>query len=294
MRPNKPRPQRKRTGSGVTEFVISDSELGRIRNLLHAKTGITLGDQKHSLVVSRLSRRLRVLGLGGFKDYIAYLENDDTGGEMIQMINRLTTNKTDFFRENHHFEFLADKLLPRLYDQKQSGGRKVVRAWSAGCSSGEEPYCIAMVMSEFFKNRPGWDIKILATDLDTNILTQASAGVYEEHLLEPVSPGLRKKYFTTRDMPRGVAYKVRPELRALITFRKFNLMLGSYPIKVPLDFIFCRNVLIYFETQGKIDVLTKFHRVLDRKGNIFVGHSESLVKVEHLYNHVGTTVYQKA
>lgn len=274
-------------------FTITDKEFDVIRHLVKQKTGISLGLHKRDLVVSRLSRRLRTLGLSSFSQYIEVLRQAGDGGELVQMINRITTNKTDFYREKHHFDYLAGTVLPKLLAAGESSGNRVLRAWSAGCSSGEEPYTIAITLSEFFAGHPGWDVRLLASDLDTTMLEKASEGIYEASQLEPVPRGLLNKYFDRQGRGEGALHRVKPELRQLITFRKFNLMNETYPLKVAMDFIFCRNVLIYFDTDDKVSILTKFHRVLKPGGHIFVGHSESLMMVKDIFGYAGTTVYRK-
>lgn len=274
-------------------FTLKPREYEDIRDLVKEKTGISLGLHKRDLVLSRLARRLRALDLDSFKQYLDYLEGPEGPDELVQMINHITTNKTDFFRENHHFDFLTNRLFPKLFQAGEANGIRKVRAWSAGCSSGEEPYSICITASEFFQGKPGWDFKLLATDLDTSMLQKASAGVYEARRLEPVPRHLRHKYFRRTRGEEAVFYEASQELRNMIAFRKFNLMRPSYPLKVKMDFIFCRNVLIYFEQKDKIDIMTKFHSVLKPGACMFVGHSESLMMVKHLYKNVGTTVYQR-
>jgi chemotaxis protein methyltransferase CheR len=274
-------------------FTISDQEFDVIRHLVKEKTGISLGLHKRDLVVSRLSRRLRTLGLTSFSQYIDVLRQAGDGGELVQMINRITTNKTDFYREKHHFDLLAGTVLPKILAAGEASGHRVLRAWSAGCSSGEEPYTIAITLSEFFSAHPNWDVKLLASDLDTTMLEKASSGVYDPSQLEPVPRPLLNKYFDRQGKGESALYRVKQELRQLITFRKFNLMNEAYPLKVAMDFIFCRNVLIYFDTDDKISILTKFHRSLKPGGHIFVGHSESLMMVKDIFAYAGTTVYRK-
>lgn len=291
-------PPRRQNGAGEASALVSnaltigDAEFDAIRQLVKAKTGISLGLHKRDLVVSRLARRLRTLGLTDFRGYVEYLREDD-GTEMVQMINRITTNKTDFFREKHHFDYLSRNLLPGLVSAGDASGKRVLRAWSAGCSSGEEPYSLAITLREFFANRQGWDVKLLATDLDTSILEKASRGEYESAALEPVPQAQLSKYFERLGRGDEAKFHVKPELRSLITFRKFNLMHPEYPIKVPLDFVFCRNVLIYFEQEDKLNILRKFHKVIKPHGHIFVGHSESLMMAKDMFRYVATTVYQK-
>ncbi|MFH1057375.1 MAG: protein-glutamate O-methyltransferase [Pseudomonadota bacterium] len=275
-----------------TALSINDQEFDNIRRLVKAKTGISLGLHKRDLVVSRLARRLRALGLATFSQYVDYLGNDD-GTEMVQMINRITTNKTDFFREKHHFDYMAGQLLPELVAAGEQTGQRRVRIWSAGCSSGEEPYSLAITLNEFFERLPGWDVKVLATDLDTGMLEKASRGEYEAAALEPVPQALVNKYFDRQGRGEAARYQAKPVLRGMLTFRKFNLMHPEYPLKVPLDFVMCRNVLIYFDQDDKMDILRKFHAVIKPNGHIFVGHSESLMMVKELFRYVATTVYRK-
>lgn len=281
------------TATTLSPYRITDKEFETIRRLVKEKTGISLGLHKKDLVVSRLARRLRDLRLGSFREYIALLEGAGGAEEMVHMINRITTNKTDFFREKHHFDLLAETLLPELYQQGEASGQRRLRAWSAGCSSGEEPYTIAMVVADFFARRPGWDIKILATDLDTSMLQKASRGLYEARLMEPVPPRMLSRYFRRVQQNGEEFYQVKEELRRMITFRKFNLMRPEYPLKVALDFVFCRNVLIYFDSEDKVAVVTRFHRVIKPGGYLFVGHSESLMMVKHLFRHAGPTIYRR-
>jgi chemotaxis protein methyltransferase CheR len=274
-------------------FDLKEKEFETIRKLVKEKTGISLGLHKRDLVVSRLARRLRALNLSSFSSYIEVLESPSGSDELVQMINRITTNKTEFFRENHHFEFLKNQALPEVVAGAAGTGGLKLRAWSAGCSSGEEPFSIGLTLLEFFANQPGGDLKLLASDLDTTMLAKASAGIYEAAAMEPVPKGLLHKYFDRVRQDGELFYRVRKELRSLITFRKFNLMHPTYPFKVQLDFIFCRNVLIYFDPDDKVDILTKFHQVLKPGGYIFVGHSESLMMVKDLFRYKANTVYQK-
>jgi chemotaxis protein methyltransferase CheR len=274
-------------------FTLKPREYEAIRVLVKEKTGISLGLHKRDLVLSRLAKRLRALDLDSFRQYLDYLKGSKGSDELVQMINHITTNKTDFFRENHHFDFLTKQLFPKLYEAGERRGIRKIRAWSAGCSSGEEPYSICIIASEFFQGKPGWDFKLLATDLDTSMLQKASNRTYEAKSLEPIPRHLLHKYFKRTRNQDADFYEAAQSLRNMITFRKFNLMHPKYPLKVAMDFIFCRNVLIYFDQKDKIDIMTKFHSVLKPGGHMFVGHSESLLMVKHLYRNVGTTVYQR-
>ncbi|MDR1397107.1 MAG: protein-glutamate O-methyltransferase [Desulfarculales bacterium] len=271
----------------VTSVPMTEEEFERIRSLVKTSTGISLGEHKRDLVVSRLAQRLRKLRLGSFTEYLQFLEQDGGDDELINMINRITTNKTDFFRENHHFVFLRDVVLPEIVN---SGASKI-RMWSAGCSSGQEPYTLAMVAQEFFAGKSGFDLRILATDLDTNMLHMADQGIYQAEQLAPVDPDLTRKYFTKLDQNH---YQVKPVLRAMITFKKFNFITNvTYNIRVPLDFIFCRNVMIYFDAKEKADIVHKFAAVLKPRGYLFVGHSESLMMAKDVFANIGPTVYRK-
>lgn len=275
-------------------FMISGQEFQKLRKLIHEATGISLSDHKKELVVSRLAKRLRALELDSFSQYYEFLTTSNRGpDELIQMINRITTNKTDFYREDHHFKYLAEYVLPELVALKGERGDKKIRAWSAACSTGEEPYTLAITLKEFFAQHPGWDVKLLATDLDTEVLTFASRGLYPEDRVKPVPRAYLAKYFTRTRGPAGPAYQVANELRQMITFRKMNLHRKTFPFKVQLDFIFCRNVMIYFDMEDKITLLTKFHHHLRTGSHIFVGHSESLMMVKDLFKYVQSTVYKK-
>ena len=281
-------------GFKSTGFPITDEEFDLFRALIHKVTGISLSEHKRELVVSRLAKRLRALNLSSFRSYYDFLTRDPRGGEeMGQLVNRITTNKTDFYREEHHFEYLSETVLPELVKEKTKSGVRRLRAWSAACSTGEEPYTIAITLAEFFSSLPGWDIKLLATDLDTEVLTFASRGRYTPERLGPVPKNVLHKYFKKIPGPKGTAYEVSESLRQMIRFRRFNLQQKVFPFKSQLDFIFCRNVMIYFDTSGKIELLKKFHRILKPKGTIFVGHSESLMMVKNLFEYQKSTVYRK-
>ncbi len=286
-----PNPRQRLSPSG---FEITDEEFNLFRDLIRKEAGISLADHKRELVVSRLSRRLRALGLKTFNEYYVFLTEDPSGlDEMSQMINRMTTNKTEFYREAHHFSFLAEELLPRLTAEKERLGQRRIRAWSAACSTGEEPYTIAITLTEFFTKLSGWDIKILATDLDTEVLTFASQGVYPQDRINPVPRHLLSKHFAKVSDSEPLKFKVSPSLRQMITFRRFNLLHPHFPFKTPLDFIFCRNVMIYFGMEDKTALLKKFHKTLKTDGHIFVGHSESLMMVKDLFRYIKSTIYKK-
>jgi chemotaxis protein methyltransferase CheR len=247
-------------------------------------------EKKRNLVVARLSKRLRALNLSNFSEYYEYLTtSSNASDELNNLINRITTNKTDFFREKHHFDFLVNEIFPTFLDTARKSGMRRLRIWSAGCSSGEEPYSIAMTVADFFKDERGWDLKILATDLDTDIIMKASKGVYSSQQITPVPINYLSKYFVRTSQ----GYEVSPNIKSMIAFRKLNLMDPSFPMKKPFDIIFCRNVMIYFDEETRKDLVIKYHNHLNDIGYMFVGHSESLMYMKHLFKFLKHTVYIK-
>jgi chemotaxis protein methyltransferase CheR len=265
---------------------LSDEDFAQIRTLVKATTGISLGENKRDLVINRLAQRVRGLQMRSYSQYVQYLETDAGRPEMVNMINRITTNKTDFFREKHHFDYLRATVLPQL--EKQDRG--AIRLWSAGCSSGQEPYSLAITLREYFMSKGKWQLKILATDLDTNILQKAAEGVYDAEQLAAVPLSSLPRYF--RKLADG-RYAVKPILQQMVVFRKFNLMTPQYKIKMPLDIIFCRNVMIYFDEQAKKEMISKFAGLLQPKGYLFIGHSESTAMSKDEFVNVGPTIYRK-
>lgn len=269
---------------------LSDKEFMLFQEIIYRETGIHMSDKKRKLIVARLSKRLRALNLSTFTEYYEYLhESSHADGEIVNLVNRVTTNKTDFFRERHHFDFLLKELYPRIIAGSRTTGARRLRIWSAGCSSGEEPYTLAMVTLEAFKGERGWDIKILATDLDTEILQKAVIGVYPTQAISPVPKEYLRKYFVRK----GESYEAGNALRSMIAFRKLNLMNETFPMKNPFDIIFCRNVIIYFDTKTKEELLIKFHRHLKRGGHMFIGHSESLMHMKDQFRYLKHTIYQR-
>lgn len=246
--------------------------------------GINLKTGKEELVHSRLNKRLNALKMTGFDEYFRYLENEGQGKETIWMIDALTTNKTSFFREIQHFEFLREKVLPNLKEKK-------LRIWSAACSSGEEPYSIMMMLAESLPNFQSWDIRILATDICTKVLEQANQAVYSADLLQPIPQEWRKKYFVAEDKEK-LTYRVADDIRKHVRFGRLNLM-ERFPMKGPFDVIFCRNVMIYFDKQTQENLVRKFYELIATGGYLFVGHSESLTGANHQYKYIQPATYQK-
>ncbi len=269
------------------EFRLSDREFAEIRRLVREHTGISLAESKRELVYSRLVRRLRRLSLPSFADYIELLGRGEPV-ELEEFTNAITTNLTSFFRESHHFDFLVKTVLPAL--EKRNAATRRLRIWSAGCSTGEEPYSIAIALQEEMARFRGWDIRILATDLDSNVVAHAQAGEYKVERFEKVPGSRRERWF---DASASGSLIASAELKSLITFRQLNLM-HQWPFKGPFDVIFCRNVVIYFdkETQRALfDRMAELQRIDD---HLFIGHSESLFKVCDRYQLIGKTIYRKA
>jgi chemotaxis protein methyltransferase CheR len=272
----------------LREFSFGDEDFEALRRLVKSLTGINLSEQKRELIYARLSRRLRALRLKSFREYRELLAGDPQ--ELIQLTNAITTNLTSFFRECHHFDYLRDELLKPLATDTHA--RRRVRIWSAGCSSGEEPYCIAMMVHEALPDLARWDVRILATDLDSEVLARARAGVYGAERLRSVEPERLARFFTEQWDETGLLYRVVPELAALVTFKQLNLM-DQWPMKGPLDVIFCRNTVIYFDKDTQRELFGRIAALQRRGDHLLLGHSESLFQVSTDYTLVGRTVYRR-
>lgn len=270
------------------EFELLDGDFERIVKLVKEKTGIALTERKRDLVYGRLARRLRALGITDFADYCQILESADGEAERRMMINAITTNLTSFFREAHHFEFLSSTVLPALPASRAAADRRL-RIWSAGCSSGEEPYSIAMTLRKALGDAKGWDAKILATDLDTEMVATAKAGRYDSSHADAIPAKLRNQFV----MPAadGVV-EMSHAVRSLIVFNQLNLF-DPWPMRGPFDVIFCRNVVIYFDKPTQRTLFNRFADILTPDGWLFIGHSESLFQVSDRFRHVGRTIYQR-
>ncbi len=271
----------------LREYAFSDQDFQQIRALVHERIGIHLADSKRELVYGRVVRRVRALGLPGFREYLQRLMDGDAG-ELQLFCNAITTNLTAFFREEHHFQFLARELLPAL--RRDNADTRRVRIWSAGCSSGEEPYSIGMVVLETLGTVPHWDMRILATDVDTGMLQQARRAVYTGERLERLGGERLLRWF--EPAAEHHRYRVCEELRALVSFKALNLV-GSWPMRGPFDVIFCRNVLIYFSRDTQREIVRRM-AALQRTGDyLILGHSESLLDVSQQYRLTGQTVYRR-
>lgn len=272
------------------EFEFTDKHFNWLVKLVFEKTGITLVEKKRDLVYGRLARRLRKLKLNSFDQYCKLLINNPED-EMVDFINSITTNLTSFYREAHHFEYLNKTVLKYLSEKRKF--EKRIRIWSAGCSTGEEPYSIAMTVRESFPDINDWDIKILATDIDTNVLAKASAGIYQKDKITGVSEERLKKWFLKPTSKNSEDLKVSPKIRELITFKQLNLM-ENWPMKGQFDVLFCRNVVIYFNKDTQRILFNRFANVLKEDSYMFLGHSESLYNVSNRFNLLGKTIHQKA
>lgn len=274
------------TANDEREFIFTDDDFRFLAELVHRKTGIVLSDAKRNMVYSRLARRLRKLELSHFSEYCELLEAD-TDGELLHCVNAITTNLTSFFREQHHFAHLANEVLKPL--ALQASGGKRLRIWSAGCSAGAEPYSIAMTLREAIPSINQWDARILATDIDTNMLATGRKGHYEEEFISKIPPDYRKKYVEMQNDGSG---EMKENLKQLITFNTLNL-LESWPIKGPFDVIFCRNVVIYFDKPTQKILFNRFADILKPGGWLYIGHSESLFNVCDRFKLIGKTVYSR-
>ncbi len=271
--------------AGAREFAFTAEDFDRIRKMIHAHAGISLSETKQDMVYSRLARRLRETRSKSFKDYLALLDRGDKG-EWEKFVNSLTTNLTSFFREPHHFPILSEHLK-RLYGQRRSP----LRIWCCASSTGEEPYSIAMTAVETFDsfNAP---VSILASDLDTSVLDIAAKGVYAHEQAERLSAERLRRFFVKGMEGEGSAFTVRPELRRLVSFRRLNLLEPRWNVLGPLDVIFCRNVMIYFDKPTQHRILTRFAPLMSDDGLLFAGHSESFLHSADLFSSLGKTVYE--
>ncbi len=270
---------------------LTDKDFRRFSALIAGVCGIKMPDVKKHMLESRLRKRLRSLEMHSFRDYYEFLTSPEGRQvEMVPMIDAVTTNKTDFFREPAHFTYLTENVLPELLPSMTSNRVKI---WSAGCSSGEEPYTLAMVLSEYARTREHFTFSILATDICTSVLEAAHRGVYDEEKIAPVPHELRKRYLMrSKDRNRKIV-RMAPEMRSLITFRRLNFLDNGYGIRDRMQIIFCRNVLIYFDRPTQEKVINNFCRHLQPGGHLFLGHSETINGLDVPLVQVNSTIYRK-
>jgi chemotaxis protein methyltransferase CheR len=268
------------------EFTLSDRDFARIVKLVKTHAGIQLGERKRELVYGRLARRLRLLGLTDFGRYCDLLEQDDADAERRVMINAITTNLTSFFREKHHFEFLSETVLPEI---TRDNPTRRLRIWSAGCSTGEEAYSIAMTVKQAMPDLAQWNARILATDIDTDVIATGTAGRYAASRVETVPPDLRRQFVHDRD---DDTVEMTDSIKSLIAFKQLNLF-DPWPMTGPFDVIFCRNVVIYFDKETQRSLFNRFADILTPDGWVFIGHSESMFQVCDRFRHMGRTIYRR-
>ncbi len=273
---------------------ISENLFSRLSAFIEAKCGIKMNPTKRTMVEGRLRKRLRTLKMSSFEEYCDYLFSPEgVRSERPFMIDAVTTNTTQFFREPHHFDYLVQKTLPEWLNNRGSAVGRRFQVWSAACSTGEEPYTLAMVLKEFQDKQPDFHFSILATDICTEVLNTARAGIYAEEKVQQISMQLKKKYLTrSRDKGKNLV-RVSPELRALIKLQRLNFMDSNYGVKELVDVIFCRNVLIYFDRPTQEKVLNRLYKHLSPGGHMFLGHSESLTGINVPLVQEVATVYRK-
>ena len=267
-------------------LTINDKEFQRLVKFVHQNYGIDLS-KKRQLITGRLSNTIVGMGFNSFEDYVEYLINNGKPEDRELMLNKLTTNYTYFMREEAHFKLFSETILPYLEQTKKD---KVLSIWSAGCSSGEEPYTISIILKEYFANKPGRDTRVLATDISQNVLRSAVNAVYDEDSLKELSPAWKKKYFRPGDAPG--TYHVTQELRNNVIFRTFNLM-DPIKFRLKFDVIFCRNVMIYFDQETKEALVKRFFDATNDGGYLLIGHSEGLNKATTPYKYLKPATYRK-
>ncbi len=269
---------------------ITDKEFKKFSTLIFQQCGIFLKAEKKELLNARLGKRLRERGINSFAAYYDDVVNDASGGELIHLINSVSTNFTSFFREKAHFDHLSSTVLPDFI--KKNTGERRVSCWSAACSSGEEPYTLSIVLNDFFESHPGWNYSILATDISTKVLSQARKGVYNMERVSQLPTSVLKNNFRKGTGKCAGFVKVKEHLQRPLTFQRFNLM-DPFTWQNDFHVIFCRNVMIYFNTETQEQLVKKFYNCLVPGGYLFIGHSESLANIDHRFKQVATTAYQK-
>jgi len=274
---------------------LRDREFIRFSTFIFDNVGIKMPPAKKTMLEARLQKRLKALGIESFEEYGDFVfSQEGRSSELIHLIDVVTTNKTDFFREPAHFDFLVKSALPAILHSRGDLSREPVRIWSAGCSTGEEPYTLAMVLSEFALGRPDFRAAITASDISTQVLQAARTGIYPEDRTDPIPLNLKKKYLLRSREKTKSLVRIAPQLRSLITFRRINFMDDDFGMAEKMDIIFCRNVVIYFDKPTQQTLMRKFHKQLRPGGFLFIGHSETLSGLDVDFKAVASTVYRKA
>lgn len=272
------------------EFHFHEADFEAVCKLLYKQAGISLNENKRDLVYGRLSRRLRALKIDSFEHYLGHLSSSEGVAERVHFVNALTTNLTAFFREPHHFDYLCKEVLPEA--MRRHAGDRRVRMWSAGCSTGEEPYSIAMVVREQLPPKSTWDVKLLATDLDSEVVATAKRGVYSAERISGLPKPRIGKWFKNVGGGASAGVQASDTLQEMITFKQLNLM-QEWPMRGPFDLIFCRNVVIYFDKPTQRKLFERYADILVEGGYLFLGHSESMHNVSERFELVGRTIYRK-
>ncbi len=267
---------------------MSDQEFFSLQQLIYRHSGIRLTEEKRDLLRARLGGRIRELKMANYREYYELVVNDPSGQELVRLIDAISTNLTYFFREPSHFELLRKEVLPALLADKNKRGQRRIRFWSAGCSSGEEPYSLLMIVLPLLKPASAWDFKLLASDISTKVLAAARAGVYGLEQVKRLNPVQIEQYFERLAEGLGVSVLIK----SFITFARINL-LEPFPFQGPFEVIFCRNVMIYFDRPTQQKVVNKFWDYLSPGGHLFIGHSENLTGLDHRFRFVRPAVYRK-
>jgi len=267
---------------------ISQDEYAKISTYIRENYGISLSEKKRTFIISRLGNIVKTKGFNTINDYFEHIQEDKTGNTVIEMINKLTTNYTYFYREHKHFEYMKNIVLPSLV--KKEALSKDMRIWSAGCATGEEPYTLQMIIKDVLRESyASWNTDILATDISTNALAKAREGVYPNEAIDKMPPEWKNKYFQRLDEDNSI---IKNEIKSRIIFKRFNLM-DPFPFKRRLHVIFCRNVMIYFDAETKNKLVDKFYEMMEPGGYLFIGHAESIDRNASRYNYIQPAVYRK-
>jgi chemotaxis protein methyltransferase CheR len=273
---------------------MSNDLFRRLSEFIYAESGIKMPLSKKTMLEARLQKRLRTVGLNSFGEYCNYLFSPEgIANELVHMIDQVSTNKTDFFREPVHFEYLVENVVPELINRKGSGIRRKFMIWSAGCATGEEPYTLAIVMDEFSRKAKGFHYMVLGTDISSRVLDTARLGIYAEERIEPIPALFKNKYLMRGKDGSNGRVRVVPELRAHVQFRRLNFMAGDFGMREHMDVIFCRNVLIYFEKSTQETVVRRLCKHLIPGGYLFTGHTETLIGLDVPLEQVGNTIYRR-
>ncbi|ALK08305.1 CheR family methyltransferase [Blastochloris viridis] len=273
---------------------LSQSDFRRLADFIHGYSGIKMPPAKKTMVEGRLRRRLRATDTETLADYCRYVfDHGGLADEAVHLIDAVTTNKTDFFREADHFGLLADVVVPKLIERRHVSGRTPLRAWSAACSVGAEPYTLAMVLSEIARTTPGFRSQILATDICTDVLETATLGIYPHAMIEPVPMELRRRYLLRARAGARDRVRIAPEVRQMVQFGRVNLVEPPYPVERDMHVVFCRNILIYFDKATQRQVLEQLCEHLVPGGFLFIGHSESLTGFGLPVQPVAATVFER-